>query len=135
MVINSIEDLNLHDSELIKLEIDGEDRVILQINYIESYEAFNTSLKFLVFEECLKVIVDANFGVASPNSILLGKEIANSDLLQNEIKKWEKIHSSTKKLRHFFIETNTTNTKIDIIAEKVLFLDKMTNTSNEHIYP
>lgn len=125
MIVEFFEDLNWHDSELIKIEIDEQDRVILHIKYIEDYESFNTKIRFLVFERCLKVIVDANFGVASSNSILFGKEVLNSDLLQDVVKKWEKINSSTNKLRHFFIETNTTNSKINIIAEEVLFLDNL----------
>lgn len=128
MNVKSLDALNLHDSELIKIEISQtngyQDRVILYLDYIDNYQTFGSTTKLLVFEQCWKVILDLNFGVAPPISILLGKELEDTELLRETSIVLGKINpDSLEKIKHFYIETISTNSKINIIAEDVLLLD------------
>lgn len=128
MTIHSLRDLNLHDSELMEITVDRVDRVAdqitLRLNYVEDYVEMRTAVRRLVFSGCVKTILDMNFKVATPDSILSGGEIEPSPMLDAARMTWANIGLPlAQSVRHFRIETATTGSIVTILAEKVELLD------------
>ncbi len=124
MTVLSLSDLNLHDSELLEIVVDrvnrDADRITLRLDYIEDYESMRTTEKRLVFSGCVKAVFDMNFKVATPDSVNVGTEIVPSSLLEATREKLRKAGLTIDNaVRHFRIETNTTGSALDILAEKV----------------
>ena len=124
MTVHSLTDLNLHDSELLEITIDrvdrDADRITLRINYIEDYDSMRITEKRLIFSRCVKAIFDINFKVATPDSVNKGCEIAPSALLESTLGRLRKVGLTIDKVvKHFRIETNTTGSVLDILAEEV----------------
>jgi hypothetical protein len=101
--INSIRDLNLHDSELMDVIIKMDD-VIMHIDYIEDYETMRCCQRSLIFRECSQVSFKINSGYAPPDSILVADET---------------VSEHGRKIR---IEMNTSATVIEIVAQKIEML-------------
>ena len=100
MIVHSINDLNLHDSELLEVVIKL-DEVTLRLDYIEDYETMRCANRELVFRGCSETAVKMNPGYASPDSILGGNESP---------------HDLGRKVR---IEMNTTAAIIEIVAREI----------------
>ncbi len=131
MNVESLCGLNMHDSELLELIIDRVDKkadlIVLVLNYIEDYESMSVSRKKLAFYGCYKAVLDMNFGVIAEESINTGYEIEDSILLDELTLDFAKVGINlVGKLKHFRIETNSTGSVIDIVAERVELLDVMT---------
>ncbi|MCE0484994.1 MAG: hypothetical protein LV479_12250 [Methylacidiphilales bacterium] len=105
MIVNSISDLNMHDSELLRVLIERTE-VTMFLDYIEEYDPLKSSPKKLVFRECTNLVLTTHLGYASPDSILAAEEI--------------NLGSSGRKFR---ITTNTTATTIEIIANIIELID------------
>jgi hypothetical protein len=120
MRIASLTDLNLHDSELIDFVIRNESsEVIVHLDYIEDYDTLHTSKKSLVFRGCVKVTVDANMVVA-PDSLRTGYELESSEILNDVKKKFARVGIPIPNhLRHFYLETNSNASILNVIAEFV----------------
>ncbi len=99
-MVNSIRNLNLHDSELIEIVIKM-DEVTMLLDYIEDYETMKCSRKHLIFRGCTEMSLKINGGYASPDSILDGDEFPSD---------------RGRKVR---IETNTTASVIEITASEI----------------
>lgn len=104
MVVTSIDDLNLHDSELIEVLVDG-DNVVMVLDYVDDYETMKCSRKRLVFSGCTEAHFKINPGYASPNSILCGDESR---------------FGNQRKVR---IEMNTTAAVIELVAAEIELVD------------
>lgn len=114
----------MHDSELLKIVIDrvnkDANRVQLHLDYIEDYTTMKSSAKTIVFSGCVKAVFDMNFNVATPDSLKGGFEIEPSPLL--EAAKARMLKSGleiARTVKHFRIETNSTGSIIDILAEQL----------------
>ena len=130
MVVKSLDELNLNDSDLIKIEFSEignlGDRIIFHLDYILDYQTFETKSKLLVFEKCWKATLDLNFAVAPPDSIHSGIELKDTELLNSVFEKIQKLKLDAPNIiRHFYIETNVANSKINIIADNVLLIDSL----------
>jgi hypothetical protein len=131
MRVDSLNNLNLHDSELLKVVIDTGDPslVILYLNYIEDYEAVSTSHKRLIFHDCLKVLIDANFGLLTPDSLRTGHELQQSSNLDEVKAKLQHARIPVSDdLTHFYLETNSTGSMFNIIARWVELEDIPSST-------
>lgn len=129
MTVDSLSNLNLHDSEILELVVDRADteadRIIVSLDYIEDYESMQVSRKKLVFCGCYRAVLDMNFGVLAPESIRLGYEVEDSQLISDLRTRLEKVGVRINdRLKHFRLETNSTGSVIDIVAERVELLDK-----------
>jgi UDP-galactopyranose mutase len=127
MIIKSLCDINLHDSELLGIRIDkvngDADRIILDLNYIEDYETARMCLKELVFTGCMKAMFNLNFGVLTPDSLKGGFEVEESDLVKEVMAVFSRMNVGyQKELRHFQLETIATASRINIVAERVELL-------------
>jgi hypothetical protein len=114
MIVDTIGNLNMHDSELLRILIERTDITML-INYIDDYETQKTSRKTLIFRDCTNFVMKTHLGYASPDSILGAKEI------------------TIDRERRISIETNTTATTIEIIANLIELVDdsEATNAGGE----
>jgi len=124
MTVHSLTDLNLHDSELLEISIDRvdrqADRITLRLRYIEDYESMRTTERRLVFSGCVKAVFDMNFKVTTRDSVDTGFEVAPSALLEAARQTLGKVGLTVDKaVKHFRIETNTTGSVLDILAESV----------------
>lgn len=100
MNVKSINDLNLHDSDLLQVIVKHDEAVMI-IDYIDDYETGRQTRRELVFRGCTEIHFKINPGYASPESILGGKE------------------SPEGSRRRIEIETNTTASILEIVASSV----------------
>ncbi len=100
IVVRSIRDLNLHDSELVDVVIKM-DEVTMHLDYIEDYETMKCTHRKLIFRGCTEVFLKINPGYAPPDSILSGEEF------------------SSERGRKVRIEMNTTASVIEIVANEI----------------
>jgi hypothetical protein len=124
MNVNSLTDLNLHDSDLLEIVVDranrAADQITLRLDYIEDYESMRTTEKRLVFSDCVKAIFNMNFKVSTPDSVDRGFEVVPSALLEATRENLGKIGLVLDgAVKHFRIEMNTTGSHLDILAENV----------------
>ncbi len=86
MLIASLDEINLHDSILLGIRMgpmNGGSCVELLLDYVEGYKGPQKECrKKLVFSNCLKVVADLNFFLATPDAIETGYEIEPSALLE-----------------------------------------------------
>ena len=129
MTVDSLSGLNLHDSEVIEVVVDRADteadRIIVLLDYIEDYESMEVSRKRLIFHGCYRAVLDMNFGVIAPESIRLGYEVEESDLIDALRSRLGAVGVEVGgRLKHFRMEMNSTASVIDIVAERVELLDE-----------
>lgn len=129
MTVDSLADLNLHDSEVIEVVVDRADteadRIIVLLDYIEDYESLEVRRRRLVFHGCYRAVLDMNFGVIAPESIRLGYEVENSGLIAALRSRLGAAGvDAVGRLRHFRLEMNSTGSVIDIVAERVELSDE-----------
>src|SRR6266571_3385852 len=121
MRVNSLTELNLHDSDLIDfvMPVDDSSEVVIHLDYIDDYQTLRTAKRSLVFSGCVKVVIDANL-LVTPDSLRTGHELKNSSML-SEVK--EKLTKSgfpaPDELKHFYLETNSNASIFNVIAESV----------------
>ena len=104
MNVHSISDLNLHDSNLVKIVVEL-DTTTLLLDYIDDYETCATSRKGLIFLGCTELSVKTRPGYAGPDPILRGDQmrVGNKGRVR--------------------IETNTTASIIELTADSIELLD------------
>jgi hypothetical protein len=100
MIVQSLAELNLHDSELIEMRIKM-DEVFLLLDYIKDYKTLESERCYLVFGNCSEVNLKINPGVLPPDSIRCGEE-------------WTE--KTGKRVR---IEMNTSTSVIEIVAQRM----------------
>jgi len=71
------------------------------------------------FQNCYSAILNLNFGIVAPESILSAECLEESDEIQYIREKWSKHGISINKLRQFRIKTNSTNGLIEIFSSDV----------------
>jgi len=103
MIVSSINDLNLHDSEILKVKI-VDDKIVLLLDYIEDYESMRCAARQLIFSGCTEARFQINPSDASPNSIQYASE--------------EFVGSQRKVL----IETNKISRAVEIVASEIEFV-------------
>jgi hypothetical protein len=100
IIVSSICDLNLHDSELLDVVVKM-DEVTMHLDYIEDYETMKCTRRDLVFRKCSNVVFKINSGYAPPDSILFGDE------------------SASEEGRRIRIKLNTSASVIEITAKEI----------------
>lgn len=126
MLVDSLNDLNVHDSDLLDVIIENAEsgRVTMRLVYIEDYTTLRTSPKKLVFMGCVKALMDLRFGLTAPDSLRTGHEIERSAILDELREHFEGSGIPlAPNLRHFYLETNSTASTFHIIAESVALED------------
>ncbi|HSF22678.1 MAG TPA: hypothetical protein VLE20_00510 [Blastocatellia bacterium] len=65
MLVDLLNDLNIHDSDLLDVMIESSEscRLTMRLVYIEDYITLKTSHKKLVFAGCVKAMMVINFGI------------------------------------------------------------------------
>ena len=107
-------DFEWHDAIILSINIDRSDAGNKdEIEFIISNDETIYSLRF---KEVYQANLSLNFGVISEETIREAYILNENDLL-NEIKiKWSKIDVSIEELKCYFIETNSTNSKLFIYS-------------------
>lgn len=114
---NSFNNFEWHDAILHNIIIDRlSDTIKLSVEWLDN------NISEIVFEECYAFNSNMNFGIASPESLLMAEAIyIDSDetiLIKN---KWKKVGVELDNLVEFRIETNSTASIIKIFALRVTF--------------
>ena len=128
MIIEDISSLNLHDSELISVNVrttdEGDENILLRLNYLIDYQSSESNHMVLVFEKCWSARLTMNFRVVGPDSIQTAEEIGDSDFI-NEIRgKWASISPMpSTRLRHYKVTTSLSGSELNIVAEQVRLID------------
>lgn len=109
-------DLDWHDAKLVSILIDrsnpGErDTIILQIEWPDS--DVTSSLEFY---ECYALSANMNFGIVADESILKAECFMNSEELELIRTKWGKVGVALESLKCYRINTNSTNSLINIYS-------------------
>ena len=78
IIVSSIRDLNLHDSELLDVVVKM-DEVTMHLDYIEDYGTMKCTRRDLVFRKCSNVAFKINCGYAPSDSILFGDESVSEE--------------------------------------------------------
>lgn len=105
MEINDINSLNLNDSDITEIRVNSSYEVEVFLNLITSYETQATEPCLLVFQDCQSALLDLKLAYSGPNSILRGSQARREDGFVE-----------------YEIETNTTASKIRVIARKLVRL-------------
>lgn len=128
MNIENIDLLNLHDSDLISIciqtTVDGDENIVLHLNYLNDYESFLTAPKVLIFEKCWGAKCSLNFRVQGPDSIDSAIETVESIWIEEIRERYGRMAIiANGPLRHFVIRTSTTGSELSIVAERLRLSD------------
>jgi hypothetical protein len=106
MIIDDICQLNLHDSELLKIEI-IQGYVIMKIDYIHDYDSSEceSSIKYLIFENCENFSMNMHRIFASFGAMDYGDQY------------------SLGEYKKYILKTSTSGITIEIIAESLYISD------------
>lgn len=104
-----------HDAELLSVSIDrsnagNSDIVVLVVKWPDGKE------NSIIFNDCYFFNAQMNFGVIAEETILEAMCLAESDKLSEIKDKWEPLGVMLDKIRCYRINTNSTNSLIDIYA-------------------
>ena len=108
-------ELEWHDAELIDIYIDRtmagkSDTVKIAIKQA------NDRKIILIFTDCFALNLNMNFGIIAPENILDANILTESKQLSNIRNVWGKLGINLEKIKCFQIETNSTNSLIQIFA-------------------
>lgn len=108
-------DLPWHDAVLLELLIDRrnsgeEDKVRMLVRWPDG------RISSLVFRDCYQFVSEMNFGVIAEESILRAECTANGVEIQKIRDKWSSIGIDLSELFCCSIQTNSTNSKLNIYA-------------------
>ncbi|MEM8883907.1 MAG: hypothetical protein AAGD14_07560 [Planctomycetota bacterium] len=123
MIIERLEDLNLHDSTLLGVAGDferGEKVVDLIVDYVESYEPFLSSRKRIRFRDCAWVCFGAAFAATTPQHIQWGETHESSFELTRVLQHWPGARELG--LRHHAILLHDATSKLEVICPTVELL-------------
>lgn len=114
---NIFNNYDWHDSTLRNIVIDRtSDTIMISIEWPDN------TVSDVIFEDCYAFISNMNFGIMTPENILMAEAISNNTEESTLIKdKWRKIGIELDNLIEFRIETNSTASIIRIFALKVSF--------------
>jgi hypothetical protein len=128
MIIENIGDLNLHDSEWISTTVrttdEGDENIVLELDYLLDYKEFETRRKALTFVRCWGATFKMNFRFSGPDSILSGEEKSDSTLIREIEKKWGAVNPvPIGRVRHFAIKAGLTGSQLEVVAEELHLTD------------
>ncbi len=123
-----LEDLNLHDSEILSIAVrfvePGLRQVDVILDYIEEYQPVRTSKKVLRFLDCYKLLLDLNLDIVAPESILDGSIIEQSPVVEGLDEELRKIGGFVpRSLKHFRIRTNSSGGTVDVLSTGLSLVD------------
>jgi hypothetical protein len=124
MIVENISSLNLHDSELMSIMIQttdqGDQNILLQLDYILDYESFDTQKRVLTFIRCWGAKLDMHFRYSGSDRIYESTETDDSQFIDEVRNKYAMANIiPTSRLRHFVITTGLSGSQVDIIAEEL----------------
>ncbi|MFZ5431620.1 MAG: hypothetical protein ACOZDD_15430 [Bacteroidota bacterium] len=109
--------LNWHDSVIERIDIDRKDPGENDIIRIEMSWP-NGENNIVSFKDVYWADLNMNFGIVSPESILKAHaEGRENEMVKRFYEKWKGMLNNVE-LNYYEIETNSTNSKIRIIAQK-----------------
>lgn len=106
MEIDDINSLNLNDSDITEIRVNRSYEVEVFLNLITSYDTQATESCLLVFQDCQSAALDLKLAYSGPNSIMSGSQTRREDGFVE-----------------YEIETNTTASKIRVVARKLVRLN------------
>lgn len=106
MEIDDISTLNLNDSDITEIRVNRSYEIEVFLNLITSYDTQESQPCLLVFQDCQSAALDLKLAYSGPNSIMSGSQTSREDGFVE-----------------YEIETNTTASKIRIIARKLVLLN------------
>ncbi|WP_059359076.1 hypothetical protein [Parachlamydia acanthamoebae] len=109
-------DLPWHDANLKYIHIDrsdpdNQDIVKILVEWPDGLASI------IEFHDCYALKANMNFGIVANESILAAECLMDSDELNLIHNKWLKMGAKLKSLKCFSINTNSTNSTIDIFAK------------------
>ena len=124
MLVKNIAALNLHDSTwistLIRTTDQGDENIILELDYLLDYTEFETERWTLTFVRCWGARSQMNFRFSGPDSISLAEEHSDSDFIKDIEKTWAAINPvQVGRLRHFVITAGLTGSQLEVVAEEL----------------
>jgi hypothetical protein len=119
-------DLNLHDSQIIRMEIVFESEegksIRLLLRYVVDYETHEILKKWLIFDKCREIELTIHLGYANGHTIIESDEIAKSDLLSKAYEIGKSIGIKPGSLNHYYFDTNS-GSRFNFIAETIKLED------------
>ncbi len=108
-------ELPWHDAELVNINIDRSDPGNSDdVNLIISWPNGNKSE--LIFHDCYALKTQLNFGVIAQETVRDAVCLDDSEQLTEIQNKWKKVGSELDTLKQYRIETNSTNSQIEIYS-------------------
>lgn len=128
MIVKDIGELNLHDSgwvsTMVRTTDEGDENIILELDYLVDYKDFQTVRKALTFVRCWEARFQINFRFSGSDSILSGVEKTKSDMIVEIERLWGTMTTvRTDRLRHFVIEAGLTGSRLEVVAEELRLSD------------
>lgn len=119
---NNFDDLPWHDANLKYIHIDrsdpgNQDTVKILVEWPDGLASI------IEFIDCYALKANMNFGIVANESILTAECLMDSEELNLIHNKWLKMGAKLKSLKCFRINTNSTNSLIDIFAKSYEITD------------
>lgn len=114
-MIEEFNDMPWHDAELKEIIIDRKhkDNIQILVKWPKDYEAHTSIIEFY---NCYAFQSEMNFGIAPPDFILNAQCIMQSKELEKLKTLWANVGVDLSKLYCFKIQTNSTNSTINIFS-------------------
>lgn len=113
---NNFNHLSWQDANLMSIYIDRQNPGEMDVIKIVIEWENSTLSSIFEFFDCYAFIANMNFGVLANESILYAECINDSQELKSIQEKWLKAGLKLENLKHFKIETNSTNSIINIFS-------------------
>lgn len=107
--------LHWHDAELVQVDIPrfASDVVKLTVRWPNSEDGEAGTIEFY---DCYGFYANMNFGVLPPDTIIDANVVNDSETLAKIKQKWKAVGLDLSSLKCYRIETNSTNSLIEIFA-------------------
>lgn len=104
-----------HDAAILEISIDRRepgvrDEICLRMRWPDDRRSR------LVFTDCYRFTADMNFGIIADDTVLSARECDESDAILSLREKWEALGVNMEDLKVFEIVTNSTATRLVIVA-------------------
>lgn len=114
-MFENFNDIPWHDAELEEIIIDRvrNDHLSIKICLPEDYGGSKITIEFV---ECYHMNLDMNFGILPPDTILNAQLFEETQKLTEIRHKWKRMGVDLSKLNCYKINTNSTNSIIEVYA-------------------
>ena len=122
-------DINWHDSSVLKIELDldlnEDERFEIIFQLIEDYHTLKTSWKRMKLHDCREIRIKGHIGFRGGNSIQSGEIMAGSELFSETYSSWKRMGLEVEEghWKHYHFLTNT-GSEIDIVAAGFVLEDE-----------